>query len=272
MGNNITAVIPNLRFRSVGLVAGSNYASFEGQVAFVGRLGEVGRQRQGHRVSLRLTRFSMQTGSAGSDIDIRPDVVATLAMPLPEGGTGRRDYTIRALDRSAGQLSMDFVLHGDTPAPVWAKRARDGDTMLARGPRGRTVINPAADWHLFCGDETCLPAILHMLETIDANAKVQAFIEVDGPADHQPVPPAFASSVVWLHRNGRRPGPSALLLDWLASSPLLDGRGHAYLIGETSNVRAQRRHLIERGFAKEQISSEGYWRPGRIGGHDHVDD
>ena len=27
-----------------------------------------------------------------------------------------------------------------------------------------------------------------------------------------------------------------------------------------------------RGFDKSQIWSEGYWRPGRIGGHDHIDD
>ncbi len=26
------------------------------------------------------------------------------------------------------------------------------------------------------------------------------------------------------------------------------------------------------GLTREQISSEGYWRPGRIGGHDHVND
>lgn len=201
-----------------------------------------------------------------------PGQALVLAVPLPEGGTGRRDYTIRALDRTARRLSVDFVLHGDTPAPGWAKRAKAGDTLSARGPRGRTVFNPAADWHLFCGDETCLPAILHILESIDARMKVHAFIEVAGPQDQQPVPPAFASSVVWVHRNGQRPGPNTLILDRLTAFTFPEGRGHAYLIGETGNVRAQRHHLIGRGFSKEQISSEGYWRPGRIGGHDHVDD
>ena len=48
------------------------------------------------------------------------------------------------------------------------------------------------------------------------------------------------------------------------------GNGHAYVIGETSNVRAVRHRLLERGLKREQISAEGYWRPGRIGGHDHV--
>lgn len=37
-------------------------------------------------------------------------------------------------------------------------------------------------------------------------------------------------------------------------------------------VGAQRRHLIARGLTRAQISPEGYWRPGRVGGHDHVED
>ncbi len=50
------------------------------------------------------------------------------------------------------------------------------------------------------------------------------------------------------------------------------GVGHVYLLGETSTVRAQRQALVAKGFPKAQIFAEGYWRPGRVGGHDHVDD
>ena len=35
-------------------------------------------------------------------------------------------------------------------------------------------------------------------------------------------------------------------------------------------MRAQRQGLIARGLPKTQIAAEGYWRPGRVGGHDHV--
>lgn len=216
-------------------------------------------------------RRAVFTGDFDS-MDYAPGQALVLAMPLPEGGTGRRDYTIRALDRTAARLSIDFVLHGNTPAPDWARRAQAGDVLQARGPRGRTIINPAAEWHLFCGDETCLPATIHMLESLAPEAKVHVFLEVGGASDHQAVPAPFTTAVTWVHRRGRQPGPSSLLLDRLAAFDLPAGQGHAYLIGETSNVRAQRRHLLERGFAKAQISSEGYWRPGRIGGHDHVDD
>ena len=87
-----------------------------------------------------------------------------------------------------------------------------------------------------------------------------------------PLPTAAALAAEWVHRNGTAPGPNTLVLDRLSAFALPQGRGHAYLVGETSNVGAQRHHLIARGFGRDQIASEGYWRPGRIGGHDHVDD
>ena len=32
----------------------------------------------------------------------------------------------------------------------------------------------------------------------------------------------------------------------------------------------QRHYLLASGFDKAQVTAEGYWRPGRVGGHDHV--
>ena len=76
----------------------------------------------------------------------------------------------------------------------------------------------------------------------------------------------------WLLRNGATPGPSDLLSKALAAFTFPSGKGHAIVIGETSNVRNQRHALLERGFDRSQIYAEGYWRPGRVGGHDHVND
>jgi NADPH-dependent ferric siderophore reductase len=79
--------------------------------------------------------------------------------------------------------------------------------------------------------------------------------------------------LTWLSRGGEpaRPG-SARLIEAIKTFEPPSGIGHVYLLGETSTVRAQRQALVARGFPKDRIFAEGYWRPGRVGGHDHVDD
>jgi NADPH-dependent ferric siderophore reductase len=141
-----------------------------------------------------------------------------------------------------------------------------------RGPRGRIALGPDADWHLFTGDETAIPAIFGMIEALPRGAKAFAFIEIGSDADKIPFNAAADLTLAWLSRNGAHPGPNRLLLDAVERCALPPGKGHAIIIGETSNVRAQRHNLIERGMTREQIYSEGYWRPGRIGGHDHVNE
>lgn len=202
----------------------------------------------------------------------RPGQSLVLAFPAGENDRGRREYTIRSFDAVRGEITLDFLLHGATPGPAWARSAGPGTRIEGRGPRGRTVFDAEADWHLFLGDETCIPAILHILDAVPEGARAFAFIEVAGEEDEMPVETAADLALEWIHRGGRPAGPSSIILDRLAEFELPEGRGHAYVIGETSNVRAQRHHLLDRGLTREQISSEGYWRPGRIGGHDHVED
>lgn len=222
-------------------------------------------------VAPRLRRVVF-TAETLDQLDYRPGQALILRMPLPEGGTGRRDYTIRWLDREAKRLAIDFVLHGATPAPSWAKSARPGDTLLAQGPRGRSVVTAGADWHLFCVDETGLPALLHMLETIPTGATVHALIETAAAEDEVAIEATAAFNCRWLARDGTPAGPNGLVLEALRALALPPGRGQAYLMGETSNVRSWRHQLVQVGLPKVGIASEGYWRPGRIGGHDHVDD
>lgn len=187
--------------------------------------------------------------------DYKPGQALVMQVPLPDGGTGRRDYTIRSLDKVAKRLAVDFVLHGDTPAPTWARKAKAGDEIVTRGPRGRTVFNPSADWHLLCGDETCIPAILHILEDMPAGTRAFAFIEVSGAQDEQELTTQADAKIEWIHRNGAHAGPSSIMLDRITGFEFPEGDGYAYLIGETSNVRAQRHHLIGRGFTRDRISS-----------------
>ena len=188
-----------------------------------------------------------------------------LELPQADGAIARRHYTIRHLDADAGTLAIDFVQHGTSPAGAWLAGAAAGTTINAAGPRGHTYLHDA-DWHLFIGDETAIPGIFAMLEGLPRAAAAHVFLEIGKDEERQsaPVP------VTWLSRGGRAPGPGRILYDAVEAFTFPQGRGHAYILGETSNVRAIRQRLIARGLGKDQTCAEGYWRPGRVGGHDHA--
>jgi NADPH-dependent ferric siderophore reductase len=216
----------------------------------------------------RLTRVRFR-GADLDELEWRRGQDLVLELPVP-GGNARRHYTIAGHSAEARTLDIDFVLHGKSPANDWVRTAKGGDRIDAAGPRGRTTLNMQADWHLFTGDETCVPGILAMLEGLPAHARSFAFIEVESDADKFAFSPPAGTELTWIVRGGAPRGAETPLLAALEAFALPAGRGHAYTIGETSMVRALRHHLIARGFTKDQISAEGYWRPGRIGGHDHV--
>ncbi|TQN43778.1 NADPH-dependent ferric siderophore reductase [Blastococcus colisei] len=174
-----------------------------------------------------------------------------------------RTYTVRAWDARAGELTIDFVHHGDEGlAGPWAAAARPGDLIQMMGPGGAYVPHPEADWHLLAGDESALPAIGATLDTLPAGARALVYVEVDGPAEEQDdlaVGPGV--ELVWLHRGGAAPGEA--LVAAVSGVCLPDGRGHVFVHGEAGAVRELRRHLrAERGLDPEFTSISGYWRRG----------
>jgi NADPH-dependent ferric siderophore reductase len=173
----------------------------------------------------------------------------------------RRTYTIRSHDAEADELTIDFVHHGDSGlAGPWAANAKPGDELYFAGPGGAYAPDRTADWHLLVGDESALPAIGAALERIPAGVPVHALVEVDGPADEQPLTSPGRLELRWLHRDRARPGQ---LLDALAGLAFPAGRVHAFVHGEAGLVRALRRHLLdERGVPRDALSVSGYWRRG----------
>jgi NADPH-dependent ferric siderophore reductase len=175
----------------------------------------------------------------------------------------RRRYTIRALDPSARTLTLNIVLHGQGPGERWLRSARPGDTIEGIGPRGKITTSPTADWHLFMGDESAMPAILTMTESLPAGSDATLIIEVPHPDDEQEVLAAAATRVSWLHRLGRAAGDPALLAAEAADVELPFGAGHVYLFGEASVVLRLREILGSRGVPADQVSPKAYWGRGR---------
>ena len=199
-----------------------------------------------------------------SDFRYDPGQDLMFAIPASDGRTFRRRYTIRQLDVAEGRLDVDFVLHGDGPGARWVEGAAPGDRVEAIGPRGKVLVDRAAGWHLFLGDESALPVTAAMIESLDSGARALALIEVDVPDDELAVSgrAGVEVDVHWLHRGRTAAGKSTVLADELATLTLPDGRGHAYVNGEMKTVNGLRATLVGRGMDADAVSSKPYWRHG----------
>jgi NADPH-dependent ferric siderophore reductase len=188
-----------------------------------------------------------------------------LTVPTPSGPSFRRRYTIRSFDPEIPVLDIDVVLHGDGPAAAWAASVQPGGHIDAIGPRGKITVDPHADWHLFAGDDSALPASLAMAASLPDPDRALVILEVDGDDDHQRTytPDGREVPVHWVHRAGGDPASGAPLVAALTAVPLPPGHGHAYLGGELGVVAAMRQALLGRGVEAGQISAKPYWRAGR---------
>lgn len=192
------------------------------------------------------------------------DHYVKLQLPDPQAPerTRTRTYTVRDWDAERRQLTIDFVVHGDTGvAGPWASAAQPGDQLDLLGPGGAYTPDPDADWHLLAGDASVIPAISAALPRIPTGAPVHVVIEVDDPAEEQPLSTPGNLQLTWLHRSDGPGEEPELLADAVRALELPDGRGHVFVHGEATSVRTLRTHLIsERGFDPATMSISGYWK------------
>ena len=197
------------------------------------------------------------------------DMYVKLHFPAPDGGDEPvlRTYTIRRYDPVAREIAIDFVVHGDEGvAGPWAANARPGDQIALSGPGGAYAPDPAADWHLFAGDESAIPAIgaaLRHLADVAPDAAGVAYLEVDGAAGELALTAPAGIEVRWLHRGDVHAGESTILSDAVAAQPLPEGRVAAFVHGERECMKAIRDVLKPHGIPRADLSLSGYWAYGR---------
>jgi NADPH-dependent ferric siderophore reductase len=208
--------------------------------------------------------------TGGDELPVMPQVGERGLVPPPPG-TPRtyRDYTVRRLDREAGELDLDMVVHAGGLAGAWAAAARPGLKVGVLGPRGSEVVDDTLDWYVLAGDETALPAIGRWLAELPAGARAEVFCEVADAAEEQELASAADVTVHWLHRDGVPAGEAALLHDALAAVTLPPGRGFVWVAGEAGALRPVRRMLRARpDVCPRHLDVDGYWRRGVVN-HDH---
>jgi NADPH-dependent ferric siderophore reductase len=184
-----------------------------------------------------------------------------------------RTLTVRRADPAAREIAIDILVHGEhgTAGP-WAATAPPGQPVYLMGPSGAYSPDPAADWYLFAGDETALPAISVALEALPPNAIGQAFIEIAGPENEIALTAPEGVAINWIYRGGRadlitedRAGDHAPLIEAVKTAPWLPGQVHVFAHGEAQAVMHNIRPYIrkDREVDAKWASISGYWRRGR---------
>ena len=138
----------------------------------------------------------------------------------PDTRGSMRTYTVRRerLDAVYPEIDVDFVLHVDDagnggPAANWALAARPGDTVILIGPNNRAAHCVTAghysgiEWRpglaqhvLLAGDETAVPAISAILESLPDYMSGHAILEVPEAGDFQDLKTAADVKITWLAR------------------------------------------------------------------------
>ena len=172
-----------------------------------------------------------------------------------------RNFTVRAYRPERAEIDVDFFLHGDIGrASAWAIRATPGDTVGYAGPRIHFEHDPAADWTLLVADETGLPALLAIAESLPAGHRVIALAEVEDERERQPVDCAAALELRWASRGGRPAGTTTVLADALAELALPGGTPQVWGGGEALAMRSVREQLRAAGIPRSAMGVLGYWK------------
>ena len=215
-----------------------------------------------------------------------------------------RTYTIRAVRPESREIDVDFVLHGtEGPASAWASAAGPGAPLVVIGPDARADETGGLEWNpgdagsvLIAGDETAVPAICAIVESLPSHVTGSVYIEVPTEADALPLTAPDGVAVRWLARGSAAHGLrlSAAVHAWgetrvaettasagaaPAGTELADpdedevlwevpessvGSCYAWLAGEASTITALRRHLVRGlGIDRRSVAFMGYWRRGR---------
>ena len=180
-----------------------------------------------------------------------------------------RTYTPRAFDAGARELDVDFVIHGEGPASSWAQQASVGQMLTIAGPGRSYAVDPTADWYLLAGDDTAIPAIGTILESLPPTLKVMALIEIVDAAEEHALAERAPADLRWLPRGADPRNAGRELEAAVRRLELPPGSGRIYVACEADAMRRIRRHLLqERQLPRAHVVTRGYWR---LGETDHPD-
>ncbi|EPL9569641.1 siderophore-interacting protein [Providencia rettgeri] len=176
-----------------------------------------------------------------------------------------RAYTISGINKSNRTIDIDMVLHGDGPASRWAEDALIGDKLGFAGPcSGGFKPLPETGWLLLLGDETALPAMCRILDSLTEPMPVFWFAEVSSEKEIQTLnyPDLIVNS--WLIRDRHYDSVmNSSLVRAITQCALPAEIGQVWLACEQQIAVYLKNHFInERGIPKTSLFAKGYWKKG----------
>jgi NADPH-dependent ferric siderophore reductase len=191
-----------------------------------------------------------------------PDAFTTTGIPdewvglVVPGQFQSRYYTVCSWDGS--ELVLDVVVHDEGLVTEWAwSSGRDctGDRVTLSEPKGSFAMPDTAGWLILVGDLTAMPAMARIVRSTDV--PTQVFAEV---ADDLSGYLADGTDVTWLDP----PGPTeSALASVVEGMEWPEGEGYFWMAGESSQMRAIRKHLMrEVRLPSTAYEVMGYWRGG----------
>jgi len=217
-------------------------------------------------VHARLRRITVTGDDLRSFAPLGPDTFVYV-MPSPSGPAATWDarppgayYTVRTWQADRATVELLVVLH-DAAGVVssWARTCRPGDGVALWGPRDG--FGPPADsaWYLLVADDTGLPAVAAILESLPPATPAVVVAEVEEPDARLGLPERDGVDVSWIYRHGHR--TPAGLRDALAARRVPDGPVYVWGGAEHAAIDAVRRYLdTELGIPPERRSLAAYWR------------
>lgn len=209
-----------------------------------------------------ITRVTLTGDELAGFSALGPEDHVKVFLPTPTGESVRRDYTPRAFRQDAGELDIDFVVHGATgPAGAWAASAAPGHRLSIGGPRGSVLAPEGYERVVLLADESAVPALSRWIEAIGTSAHIEAFVQSDSPdISMYPFPSSATISVI-------PTGAEAAVAAIRTAAP--DAYTYVWAAGEATALIPVRRFLRgDLGIDRADMKVDGYWRRG-IAGADH---
>jgi NADPH-dependent ferric siderophore reductase len=169
-----------------------------------------------------------------------------------------RTFTPRHYRSGMSELDIDIVLHPGGTAASWATDLAIGTEVAVSGPGRGYEADPEAEAFLLVGDESAIPAICQLLETLP-EVSIVVHIEITELASRVDLHREVAEH--WhVQKRGAPSGDS--LVGAVGSADLTEGL-RIWGAGEAAAMQRIRKQLAESKIPRPHTHIRGYWKTGR---------